>query len=140
MGGQEIFEWLSAMRLLLHLAGGPAIVAGDAEARLHEEKHSVQRPHIANVLDLLEDQNCYFVVMDHVQGRDLFDFFVQSRIYEKISTGLSSSSTSRASRALVKNVAKELITGVKELHQIGLIHKDLKLENLVLDEAFGEQR
>ena len=46
---QEINDWVANMKLLYHL---------------REKKN----PHIAKVLDIIEDQSNYYVVMEHVQG------------------------------------------------------------------------
>ncbi len=46
---QEIYEWLGNMRLLFHIAGGPAIIEDPTK-----EKQACH-PHIANVLDIIED-------------------------------------------------------------------------------------
>ncbi len=62
--------------------------------------------------------------MDHIRGRDLFDYFVQDRIYEK-----------PYKHHVAKQIAKEVILGLHELHECGLLHKDIKLENIVLDES-----
>jgi len=70
------------------------------------------------------DKKNYYVIMEHVNGRDMFDFFVQEKIYEK-------------SYKLVvgKQIAKALVESLSEIHSIGLIHRDIKLENVVLDES-----
>jgi serine/threonine protein kinase len=106
---QEINDWVSNMKLLYHL----------------QEKNN---PHIAKVLDIIEDQTSYYVVMEHVKGRDLFDYFVQEKIYGK-----------SYKLPVAKQIARELISGLDELHGSGLIHKDIKLENIVLDESKIQQ-
>ena len=66
--------------------------------------------------------------MEHVKGRDLFDYFVQDRIYEK-----------PYKIAVARQIARELVSGLVELHDNGLCHKDIKLENIVLDETRAKQ-
>jgi len=118
---QEISDWVSNMKLLFHISGGPDML-------YDTRKESTSNPHIANVLDIVEDQNSYFVVMEHVKGRDLFDYFVQDKIYEK-----------PYKVHVAKQIAQELIKGLDELHSQGLVHKDIKLENIVLDESKYKQ-
>ncbi|CAD7963740.1 unnamed protein product [Amoebophrya sp. A120] len=119
---QEIKDWMANMRLLFLQSGGPAMLEDfSKESRAH--------PHVANVLDIIEDATSYFVVMEHVKGRDLFDYFVQDKIYEKA-----------YKIPLARQIAKELVQGMDELHSQGLVHKDIKLENIVLDEARIKQQ
>ena len=47
------------------------------------EDKNLRSPHVARVLDLVEDGVCYYVIMEFVRGRDLFDYFVQDKVYEK---------------------------------------------------------
>ena len=76
------------------------------------------------MVDVLEDPNNYYACMEHVEGRDLFDYFLQEKIY------------ARSYRLiLVRQLCRSLLTALEELHQHGLVHKDLKLENVVFDEV-----
>ena len=83
---------------------------------------------MAKVLDLIEDGVCYYVIMEFVRGRDLFDYFVQDKVYEK-----------PYKLQIVTQIWRDLIGGLLELHQTGMIHKDIKLENVVLDESKRKQ-
>jgi len=119
---QEIKDWKANMRLLFLVSGGPAMLTDFS-------KESRDYPHVANVLDIIEDTTSYYVVMEHVKGRDLFDYFVQDKIYEK-----------PYKISLARQIARELVQGMDELHSQGLVHKDIKLENIVLDEARVKQQ
>jgi len=75
-------------------------------------------PCIARVEEVLEDDDGYYVVMEKVSGLDLAESLQDEG-------GLSTEN--------VKEVLRQLITAVAELHAAGCIHKDLKLENVMLD-------
>lgn len=103
----EIEDWVLHMRILYQIS--------------HSKDSS---KHVAKVLDIIEDMENYYVVMEYVRGRDLFDYFVQDKVYEK-SYKLD----------VVRQIAYDLIKGLQEFHALGLVHKDIKLENIVLDES-----
>lgn len=73
---------------------------------------------IARIHEVLEDPTAYYVVMEKVGGMDLFE-------------------TLHAEGKLpvdeVKEVLRQLLDAVGELHENGCIHKDLKLENVMLE-------
>ena len=87
-------------------------------------------PHVCKVLDLLEDQTHFYVVLEYVRGRDLFDFFVADRIYEK---------GEKYKSVLTRQLARDVVLSLREFHGCGLLHKDVKLENIVVDEGEREQ-
>lgn len=73
---------------------------------------------IAHVYEVLETDAAYHVVMERAGGKDLCE-------------------TLRAGETLpvaeVKEVLRQLLSGLAQLHDRGCIHKDLKLENVMLD-------
>lgn len=113
----EISEWVATMKLLYYISGGK-----------EQEKKPGNLQLIANLVDIIEDKDNYYAVMERVVGRDLFDYFVQEKIYEK-----------DYKLKLAKKMALIICQSLYELHCQGLIHKDLKLENIVLDESKQKQ-
>lgn len=75
---------------------------------------------MAGIIDFLEDQKTYYVVMERALGCDLYETI--SNLPEK-----------RLPSSEAREVIRELLTAVAELHCHGLIHKDLKLENVMLN-------
>jgi len=73
---------------------------------------------IAQLYDVLEDEEAYYVVMEKVQGEDLFEML---------------HSDVRVTADDTNAILYRLLEAVKELHAKGCIHKDLKLENVMLD-------
>lgn len=83
---------------------------------------------ISSLLALFEDDFGYHVVMEEVPGRDLFDYFQQEKPFERLQEG---------GLHQVRQLIKGVLLGVKALHDLNLFHRDLKLENVVLDEVVG---
>ncbi|CAD7944786.1 unnamed protein product [Amoebophrya sp. A120] len=118
----EMREWILSMKYLYLLSGGTK----QEERETQYAKGQLQQ--IANMVDILEDANNYYACMEHVEGRDLFDFFLQEKIY------------ARSYRLqFVQQLCKSLLIALDEFQQKGLVHKDLKLENIVFDETKQRQ-
>jgi len=72
--------------------------------------------HIAGVIEAWEDEVSYYVVMESVEGSDLFDT-VHSRQLEE---------------PKLKSIIRQLLLSLQALHAAGIIHRDIKLDNIVL--------
>lgn len=75
---------------------------------------------VAQLFEVIECESFYYVVMEEVDGLDLFetlDFEGMLPVED------------------IKDIVREIITGVAELHERGLIHKDIKLENVMVRRA-----
>lgn len=94
---QDEQEWRRSTEMLLNLPESESI------CQLHE---------------VLDDGKTYYVVMEKIEGMDLFEV-LNSEGCMPIGT--------------VKVVLKELLKAVKDLHAQGCIHKDLKLENVMVE-------
>jgi serine/threonine protein kinase len=77
-----------------------------------------QHPNIIGLLDLFENSEYYFMVLEYMQGADLFDY-LQSRDFN-------------LGEDRVKEIAWQLACGIKYLHNYGIVHRDLKLENIMM--------
>eukprot|EP00928_Gymnodinium_smaydae_P049521 TRINITY_DN33246_c0_g1_i1.p1 TRINITY_DN33246_c0_g1~~TRINITY_DN33246_c0_g1_i1.p1 ORF type:complete len:345 (-),score=56.66 TRINITY_DN33246_c0_g1_i1:178-1212(-) len=74
-------------------------------------------PTICELYEVLETNQKYYIVMEKVEGKDLFETMAE----EKLSPG--------DSREIVKQILDALIA----LHNDGRIHKDIKIENVMVD-------
>lgn len=79
-------------------------------------------PGIARIYEVIEDPKAYYVVMERAGGCDLYEC-------------LSGAPEKRLPPHEAKDVLRELLAAVAELHGYGFIHKDLKLENVMLNKA-----
>merc|ERR1719326_411088 len=79
-------------------------------------------PNVIKVYACYEDERYFYTLLESLQGGDLFDFFrvltsdqLEPEMVEKE----------------VKKIIASLLESLHHLHQQGLIHKDVKLENIV---------
>eukprot|EP00440_Ansanella_granifera_P014735 gb/GFBE01016017.1/.p1 GENE.gb/GFBE01016017.1/~~gb/GFBE01016017.1/.p1 ORF type:complete len:574 (+),score=108.05 gb/GFBE01016017.1/:1-1722(+) len=73
---------------------------------------------IAKLYEVLEDKRGYYVVMEKVNGQDLFETMTGKGLLPV---------------GEVKEVLRQLLQALAELHARNCIHKDLKLENIMFD-------
>ncbi|XP_043927349.1 hormonally up-regulated neu tumor-associated kinase [Protopterus annectens] len=86
------------------------------EGQIHQ---MIRHPNITQLLDILETENSYYLVMELCPGGNLMH-----RIYEK----------KRLEEQEARKYIRQLIQAVEHLHRFGVVHRDLKIENLLLDE------
>ncbi|XP_026092335.1 hormonally up-regulated neu tumor-associated kinase homolog A-like [Carassius auratus] len=86
------------------------------EPRIHQLIH---HPNIVLLLETLETENCYYMAMELCRGGDLMD-----RICER----------KRLEEREVRRYTRQILSAVEHLHRHGIVHRDLKIENLLLDE------
>ncbi|XP_077783428.1 hormonally up-regulated neu tumor-associated kinase isoform X1 [Podarcis muralis] len=79
----------------------------------------IRHPYIAQLLDILETENSYYLVMELCPGGNLMH-----KIYEK----------KRLEEHEARKYIRQLILAVEHLHRAGVVHRDLKIENLLLDD------
>jgi len=101
---------------------------GNTEEREWRATTEVQMnmPRIATIcqfLEVIETKDYYYIVMEKVQGRDLFEQLHRESIKPT------------DAREIVKQILQALIV----FHSTGRIHKDLKLENVMVDLTSANQ-
>lgn len=77
---------------------------------------------IVELLDIFEDLDHFYTVMEYYPGGDLYDY-MESRGF--------SLSEERA-----KTTFKSIVESVNYLHCMGIMHRDLKFENILMSDAF----
>ncbi|XP_034018661.1 hormonally up-regulated neu tumor-associated kinase homolog [Thalassophryne amazonica] len=86
------------------------------EPRIHQ---MVRHPHIVVLLETLETENSYYMAMELCAGGDLMD-----RICER----------KRLEEREVRRYTRQILSAVEHLHKHGIVHRDLKIENFLLDD------
>ncbi|RXN04304.1 hormonally up-regulated neu tumor-associated kinase -like protein [Labeo rohita] len=79
----------------------------------------IRHPNITQLLDILETENSYYLVMELCPGGNLMN-----HIYEK----------KRLEEREAQKYVRQLVMAVEHLHRAGVVHRDLKIENLLLDD------
>lgn len=79
--------------------------------------HRLDHPNIMRAFELYEEKRHFYVVMEFIEGGELFDRIAAKKQY--------SESDARAA-------AKSVLEGLAYLHEHNLVHRDIKPENLLL--------
>jgi serine/threonine protein kinase len=85
--------------------------------------HLPPNPHIVKIIEVLEDEVAFYIVMEDCDGGQLFDLLLRE-----------SSMTQKE----CKRILRQLLIAVGHLNNNGLIHRDIKPENVVLRTENGE--
>ncbi|XP_052242550.1 hormonally up-regulated neu tumor-associated kinase homolog A-like [Dreissena polymorpha] len=79
----------------------------------------VRHSNIVQLLEIMETQNSYYLVTELCRGGDLMDYISQRR---------------KLPEPEVKKYIRQIVSAVDYLHRLGILHRDLKIENLLMDE------
>lgn len=77
----------------------------------------LKHPNIVSCLDFYEDANSFHVVMEFLQGGEVFDKLVQKQHYSELEA---------------RELVLVLLNAIKYCHDRSIVHRDLKCENLLL--------
>jgi serine/threonine protein kinase len=83
-----------------------------------------QHPYIIRLLDIFENQDYIYIVMENLSGGDLFTYLERRKF------------TITENRAKV--ISHQIATALYYLHQFGVAHRDLKPENILMVDS-GEE-
>lgn len=75
-------------------------------------------PNIIQLYELMETENSYYLVTELCEGGDLMDYICARKYLSEVCT---------------RKFIRQIISAVDYLHRIGILHRDLKIENLLLD-------
>ncbi|KAI9593935.1 kinase-like domain-containing protein [Syncephalis fuscata] len=79
---------------------------------------SVRHPNVVRLFDVIETEKYIGIVMEYASGGELFDHILAHRYLKERDAG---------------RLFAQLISGVSYMHSKNIVHRDLKLENLLLD-------
>ena len=78
----------------------------------------LNHPNITKILETFEDEKFYFIIMEYINGGNLFSFVKKRR---------------KLSEKVAKFLFKQIILGIKHIHSQLIVHRDIKLENILID-------
>lgn len=73
-----------------------------------------------NLVDLFEDDRYFYLVLELLRGGDLFDYLERRNF--------------KISEQRAKELFKQIADAVKYIHQFGIVHRDLKIENIIMSD------
>lgn len=110
------------MRVVFKTYDKYKLIEGHLKAALMKEVEilkSISHPNIIKLYDVIEDDRSIHLVMEYANGGSL-----QQNLRIK-SKKLDPKET--------KRIFKQIVDAVKYLHSINIYHRDIKLENILLD-------
>jgi len=98
-------------------------IAADKETirRFHNElrlARKIAHRNIAKMYELMEDAGTHFIIMEYVPGQDLRGLIRQM---------------GRLTAGKAVSIAKQVCEGLEEAHRLGVMHRDLKPGNILID-------
>ena len=78
----------------------------------------LNHPNITKILEVFEDQEYILISMEYINGGNLFSFVKKRR---------------KLSEKIAKFLFKQIILGIKHIHSHNIVHRDIKLENILID-------
>merc|ERR1711962_1921933 len=75
-------------------------------------------PGVIRLIDYFDMQDCFYIVMERFHSKDMFDFI---------------SEQGPLPENLARNLFKQLVDTVITCHQRGIMHRDIKDENILID-------
>jgi len=82
-------------------------------------------PGVIKLLDYFDTADSFYIVMERFNSKDLFDFI---------------SEQGPLSEALSRDLFSQLVNTVSECHEKGVVHRDIKDENILIDIKTGKTK
>jgi len=80
-----------------------------------------QHPNIVRLHDIFEDDKFFFIVLEYIPGGDLYDYMLDRKF--------------NISEDRARQLCHQIADAVSFLHKFGIVHRDLKLENIIMMDA-----
>ena len=78
----------------------------------------LNHPNITKILEVFEDGDYILISMEYINGGNLFSFVKKRR---------------KLSEKTAKYLFKQIILGIQHIHSHKIVHRDIKLENILID-------
>eukprot|EP00005_Dracoamoeba_jomungandri_P011592 CAMPEP_0174263604 /NCGR_PEP_ID=MMETSP0439-20130205/19299_1 /TAXON_ID=0 /ORGANISM="Stereomyxa ramosa, Strain Chinc5" /LENGTH=557 /DNA_ID=CAMNT_0015349029 /DNA_START=335 /DNA_END=2008 /DNA_ORIENTATION=+ len=110
------------------LTGEQVIIKEIVKSKVDEEFREVaimqqlRHPNIAHLLEVIEGNDKIFIVMQYVGGGELYDYAMKK---------------DKLPEDEARRFWRQLVQAVQYMHDRGAVHRDLKLENIMLDSWFN---
>jgi hypothetical protein len=110
----------SGKRVAVKIMSKKEMSASDMELQRREIEvlKMCQHPHIIRLLDIFENQDYIYIVMENMSGGDLFNY-LEKRAFT-------------VSEDRARELSHQIATALYYLHSFGVAHRDLKPENILM--------
>jgi serine/threonine protein kinase len=78
----------------------------------------LNHPNITKILEMFDDEKFFLIIMEYINGGNLFSFVKKRR---------------KLSEKIAKFLFRQIILGIQHMHSKNIIHRDIKLENILID-------
>lgn len=80
----------------------------------------LHHPHITHLHDFFEEPNFFYLVLERVDGGELFDRIVAKEYYNENEA---------------RNVCRVMLSALEYMHSLSIVHRDLKPENILVQKC-----
>ena len=94
----------------------------DAVKRFNREAKAVtslSHPNIVSIYDVENEEEFYYLILEYVEGMTLKDYMIKNP---------------RMPIETIVHIAKQIAAGLSHAHQNGIIHRDIKPQNILMNE------
>jgi len=81
---------------------------------------ALDHPNIVKVHEVLQDESQVAMVLEYVEGKDLSHYYKNNPLFDTLEA--------------IATIMEQILSALAYLHYKGVIHKDIKLQNIMLEE------
>lgn len=83
----------------------------------------LDHPNIIKLYDIYDNKDYFYVVTELCEGGNLLRFINKAKVTEKT----------------IREVMIQLLSAIKYMHNLNILHRDIKLENIVLVKKYHQK-